>query len=149
MRSLQLDAQGGRRTFALVFETGDEAVSLLEGFAREQSLSAASFTAIGAFSDAVLGYFDWERKEYRRIPVEEQVEVLTLAGDVATKDGEPAVHAHVVVGRADGSTRGGHLLEAHVRPTLELVLVESPAHLRKSHDEESGLALIDLARSDA
>ena len=91
-----------------------------------------------------LGYFDWESKEYQKIPVREQVEVLSLIGDVALKDGEPKVHAHVVVGRSDGSTRGGHLLDAHVRPTLEVILVQSPAHLRKHHDEESGLALIDL-----
>ena len=65
-------------------------------------------------------------------------------GDVAQQDGEPKVHAHVVLGRSDGSTRGGHLLEAHVRPTLEVMLVESPAHLNKQHDPESGLALIRL-----
>ena len=99
-------------------------------------------TAIGAFSSVKLGYFDWETKAYRTIPVDEQVEVLSLLGDVATKDGEPAVHAHVVVGRSDGTTRGGHLLEAHVRPTLEVILDESPSHLRKRHDPESGLALI-------
>ncbi len=91
-----------------------------------------------------LGYFDWETKEYQKIPVREQVEVLSLIGDVALKDGEPKVHAHVVVGRSDGSTRGGHLLEAHVRPTLEVILTESPAHLRKQIDEESGLALIRI-----
>jgi predicted DNA-binding protein with PD1-like motif len=74
--------------------------------------------------------------------VREQVEVLSLIGDVALQDGEPKVHAHVVVGRADGSTRGGHLVEAHVRPTLELTLTESPAHLHKQFDPESDLALI-------
>ena len=101
-------------------------------------------TAIGAFRDATLGYFDWEAKEYLKIPVNEQVEVLSLIGDVALKDGEPKVHAHVVVGRSDGSTRGGHLIEAHVRPTLEVIVTESPVHLHKQVDEESGLALIRL-----
>jgi uncharacterized protein len=133
----------GERTFVLVLETGDEAMAELTAFARARSLSAARFTAIGAFSEVVLGYFDWERKEYERIPVREQVEALALTGDVALEDDEPAVHAHVVVGLRDGSTRGGHLLEARVRPTLEVMLVESPAHLRKRLDEESGLALID------
>ena len=78
------------------------------------------------------------------MPVSEQVEVLSLIGDMVLEDGEPKVHAHVVVGRSDGSTRGGHLMEAHVRPTLEVILVESPAHLRKQVDDESGLALIRL-----
>jgi uncharacterized protein len=144
MKSKLIHQTGGERTFVLVFETGDEALSGLIGFAKENQLAAARFTAIGAFRDATLGYFDWQSKDYQKIPVIEQVEVLSLIGDVALSDGKPTVHAHVVVGRADGSTRGGHLLHGHVRPTLEVVLVESPAHLRKRHDPESGLALIAL-----
>jgi predicted DNA-binding protein with PD1-like motif len=144
MRSKLIHETGGERTFALIFEIGDEAMAGLEGFAREQRLGAARFTAIGAFQEATLGYFDWQAKEYRKIPVQEQVEVLSLVGDIALQDGEPKVHAHVVLGRSDGSTRGGHLLEAHVRPTLEVMLVESPAHLTKEHDPASGLALIRL-----
>ena len=92
----------------------------------------------------MLGYFDRERKEYEEIPVDEQVEVLSLVGDVALDpDGAPVVHAHAVLGKRDGSTAGGHLLEGHVRPTLEVMLIESPAHLRKRHDPETGLALIE------
>jgi predicted DNA-binding protein with PD1-like motif len=132
------------RTYAIVFDKGDEARAGLERFAREQNIDAAHLTAIGAFSGATLGYFDREKKEYQKIPVKEQVEVLSLIGDVAVYRGEPTVHAHVVVGRSDGTTRGGHLLEAHVRPTLEVVLVEAPAHLQRKHDPESGLALIRL-----
>lgn len=131
------------RTFALIYETGDEVVAGLKQFAKEHKPRSAHFTAIGAFSDAVLAYFDWPSKQYQDIPVNEQVEVLVLAGDIAWKEnGEPEVHAHVVVGRSDGSTRGGHLKKAHVRPTLELVLVEYPKHLERKHDTESGLALI-------
>ena len=141
MRS-QVLTRDEETTHVLVFQTGDEVVSTLEAFAREHQITAARFTAIGAFSEATLGYFDWERKEYEEIPLAEQVEVLTLAGDVALKDGEPSVHAHVVLGKRDATAHGGHLLEARVRPTLELVLVESPAHLRKEHDPESGLALV-------
>ncbi len=142
-------AENGERTVLLVFASGDEVVSTVEAFAREQNVTAAHFTAIGAFSDAVLGYFDWAGKEYEEIPVREQVEVLALNGDIALKDGQPIVHAHVVLGKRDGSAHGGHLLEAHVRPTLELVLDESPAHLRKEHDAASGLALISPPKSSA
>jgi predicted DNA-binding protein with PD1-like motif len=134
--------QQGQRTYALIFETGDEALAGLKRFAEQMKLGAAQITAIGAFRDVALGYFDWEKKEYRRIPVDEQVEVLSMLGDVAQEEGRPKVHVHVVVGRSDGTTRGGHLLEGHVRPTLEVILTESPAHLRKEHDPESGLALI-------
>jgi predicted DNA-binding protein with PD1-like motif len=130
------------RTYALVFETADEPVGLLTRFALDRRISAARFTAIGAFSEALLGYFDWEAKDYRRIPVAEQVEVLALVGDIALDKGKPKVHAHAVLGKRDGSACGGHLLEARVRPTLEVVLTESPVHLVREYDPESGLALI-------
>jgi predicted DNA-binding protein with PD1-like motif len=142
MKSRLLHEAGGLASFVLVLETGDEAVEELTRFARARRLSAAQLTGIGAFSDVTLGYFDWDRKDYLPIRLDEQVEVLSLIGDVALKDGEPALHAHVVVGRSDGSAGGGHLLEAHVRPTLEVIVTESPAHLRKRYDPETGLALI-------
>ncbi len=134
--------EGPERTFALILDSGDEVVSALEDFAAHQQLEASRLTAIGAFMRCTLGYFDWEKKDYLRIPVDEQVEVLSLVGDITLDEGKPKLHAHVVVGRRDGSTRGGHLLEAHVRPTLEVLLTDSPAHLARAFDPESGLALI-------
>ena len=131
------------KTIVLVFETGDEVASGLLEFAQTARLAASHFTAIGAFRDVTLGYFDWEKKDYQRIPVKEQVEVLSLIGDVALEDGKPKVHAHVVVGKADGSAHGGHLLEAHVRPTLEVVITESESAMNKSYDPLSKLQLID------
>ena len=142
MKSTLLDATGPR-TWVLIFDKGDEPVAGLTAFAKAQKLGAAHFTAIGAFSDVTLGYFDRAKRDYKKIPLHEQVEVFSLLGDVALDNGEPKIHAHVVVGRADGEARGGHLLEAHVWPTLEVVLVESPRHLRKRHDPDTGLALID------
>jgi predicted DNA-binding protein with PD1-like motif len=145
MRSKLLHEENGKKTFALVFEVGDEVVSELRNFARKNKLDDASISAIGAFSGATLGFFDPSGRDYKEIPVEEQVEVLSLLGNIASRDnGELQVHVHVVVGRSDGSTRGGHLLEARVRPTLEVVLVETPEHLRRRWDEQIGLALIDL-----
>ena len=144
MRSKQL-YEGAERTWALVFDKGDEPVSQITRFAKEHGIVAARLTAIGAFSDVVLGYFDWEKKDYERIEVDEQVEVLSLVGDIALgEDGTPKLHAHVVLGKRDGTAHGGHLLEGRVRPTLEVLLVDSPAELRKAHDPETGLALIRI-----
>ena len=142
MKAKLIYEEQGEKTFALVFDPGDEVMEELTNFAKENDLSAARFTAIGAFSDATLGYFDMEKKEYEKIPVDEQVEVLSLVGDVALFEGEPKLHAHAVLGRSDGTTRGGHLLGAHVQPTLEVVIVESPEHLRRETDEETGLPLL-------
>jgi predicted DNA-binding protein with PD1-like motif len=135
---------GGDKTWAVVFDTGDEVVRGLTEFAKAQGLGAAHLTAIGAFRSASLGYFEWQSKQYRKIPVDDQVEVLSLVGDVALRDGEPSLHVHAVVGKSDGIVVGGHLLEGYVRPTLEVIVVESPAHLRREHDPVSGLALIRL-----
>ena len=141
MRSKIL-ADTGERTWALVFDTGEEPVSLLTRFAEEHNITAGRFTALGAFSEAVVAYFDWEKKDYVRIPVREQVEVLALVGDVALAEGKPKIHAHVVLGKRDATAHGGHLMEARVRPTLEVVLTESASHLARRHDPRSGLALI-------
>ncbi len=144
MEAKQIHEEKGQKTFVLVFDKGDEVVSGITSFAKENGLDAASLTAIGAFSGATLGYFDAEKKEYEEILVQEQVEVLSLVGDIAACRGEPQLHPHVVLGRRDGTTCGGHLLEAHVHPTLEVVVTESPGHLKKTTDEETGLALIAI-----
>ena len=128
-------------------DSGDEVMSTLTNFAKSEGLGGSHFKAIGALSDVTLGFFDWQTKDYARIEMNEQVEVLSLLGDVTLDDGEPRIHAHIVVGRADGSAHGGHLLEAHVRPTLEIVLIETPSLLRRTHDAASGLALINLEAS--
>ena len=136
---------GDEKTFALVFDTGDEVVSQLLAFAKEQKLAASHFAGIGACQRVTLGFFEIERKDYKKIQINEQVEVMSLIGNIALEEsGEPKVHAHVVVGKTDGTAHGGHLLEAHVRPTLEVFLVESSKPLRRKMNEEVGLALIDL-----
>ena len=143
MKAALLHDHEGLRTFALVLATDDEAMSALVAFATERHLKATQFTAIGAFSRVVVAFFDWTTKTYRNIPIDEQVEVLSLVGDISIQDGKPKIHAHVVVGKADATAHGGHLIEGHVRPTLEMVLTETPRHLQRRVDPVSGLALID------
>jgi predicted DNA-binding protein with PD1-like motif len=143
MQNKLLHDHKGMRTFAVIMGTGDEVLSSIKTFVSEKQISAAQVTAIGALSDVVLRYFDWDKKEYRDIPVREQVEVASLIGDVArAPDGKPAVHIHLVVGKRDGSAAAGHLGEGHVRPTLEAIVTEQPSYLQKVQDPESGLALI-------
>ena len=142
MRTRMIDNQP--TTYAVIFETGDEVARGLAAFAQERQLRASHFTAIGGFQDVTLGYFDWNKKDYERIPIHEQVEVLSLMGDIAQDRGTPKVHAHVIVGKSDGTAHGGHLLEAHVRPTLEVIITESAGELRKSYDPLSKLDLIKV-----
>jgi uncharacterized protein len=135
-----LQERAGERTYAVVFGAGEEALAGLKAFAREANLIGSHFTAIGAFADVVLGFFDPDARDYHRVPIREQVEVLSLLGNVAQHQGQPKVHAHAVVGKRDGTAHGGHLLEAHVRPTLEVIVHESPKHLWRETDEATGLA---------
>jgi predicted DNA-binding protein with PD1-like motif len=132
------------RTFAVVLDAGEDAVRALERFAKEHGLKASRVSAIGAFESAELGFFEVERKDYHRIRVDTQTEVLSLAGDIALDGTQPKLHLHAVLGRRDGSTVGGHLLGAVVRPTLEVIVTESPNYMRRVCDPRFGLALIDL-----
>ncbi len=143
MKTALLHEVEGLRTIALVLEVGDEAMATLGTFAVEHRLGASHFTAIGAFSRAVVAYFDWMTKQYRQIDINEQVEVLSLVGDIVIEHDLPKVHGHAVLGKADASAHGGHLIEGHVRPTLEIVVTETPRHLRRRFDPASKLALID------
>jgi uncharacterized protein len=143
MKFKQIDA--APKTFVVVFETGDELASQLSAFAVERRLLGASFKAIGGCSSVRLAWFNPESKKYEpSVTLDEQVELLSLIGDVALLEGKPAVHAHAVIGTKDGRALGGHLLEAAIRPTCELFLTESSAPLYKVHDAESGLALITV-----
>jgi predicted DNA-binding protein with PD1-like motif len=135
-------------TYVVVGDPGDEAVSGLVQFARSERLEAAGITALGAFEHATVGWFDRVAKDYRRIHIDVQCELLSLIGDVAAGEEGPIVHMHVVLGLADGSTRGRRLLEGRVFPTVEAIVTETPARLAKVMRPEIGIPLIDLDRSE-
>lgn len=143
MKAKLLNKNGNERIFVLIFQTGDEVVNALQEFAKTNDCAGSHFTAIGGLSDVTFAWFDWQNKRYQKAAeIGEQIEVLSLIGDIALEEERPKVHAHIVVGKRDGTAHGGHLMEAHVRPTLEMILTESPQSLRREHDPESGLALI-------
>ena len=131
-------------TYVLVLDPGDEAFASVTDFARKQNVTAAQVTAIGAFERATVGWFDRQARQYRPIEVQQQCEVLSLVGDIAVGSDGPQPHLHAVLGLPDGSTRGGHLLNGQVWPTLEVIIRETPAELRKTDRPDIGLALIDL-----
>jgi predicted DNA-binding protein with PD1-like motif len=133
-----------QKTFAVILDSGDEVMGSLLLFAKQQQLSASRFTAIGAISKATLGFFDFTIRDYKKIEVDEQAEVLSLVGDISMYKDEQKLHAHIVLGKADGTAHGGHLMEATVHPTLEIIITESPIYLEREIDKDSGLALIKI-----
>ena len=144
MNSKLVSHDHGTQIQVVILESGEEAFAALTRFADEAKITAASLTAIGAFERATVGWFDFATKSYKKIEVNEQCEVLSAIGDVAVgDDGKASLHIHIVLGLSDGSTRGGHLLAGTVRPTLEVVLIEVPATLRRKKRPDLGIALID------
>ncbi len=144
MHSKLVSRPGETRIWFVVLERGEKVKDQMLALAKQESIENASFVALGAFEKATIAYFDWEKKKYQPIPVDVQVEVITLVGDVAPNDkGKPSLHAHTVLGLSDGTTRGGHLMEGHVRPTLEITVTETPAHLVRHKHPDLGVALIE------
>jgi predicted DNA-binding protein with PD1-like motif len=145
MKSVKMAGDAGAETRVVILDSGEEAFAALTQFANDARMTAASLTAIGAFEKATIGWFDFGKKTYRKIEVAEQCEVLSAIGDVAVgDDGKASLHVHVVLGLSDGTTRGGHLLAGTVRPTLEVVLTDTPAQLRRKKKPDLGIALIDV-----
>jgi predicted DNA-binding protein with PD1-like motif len=145
MKSKLVSDQPGARLHVVVLDSGEEAFEALTDFARASKTVAASLTAIGAFERAIVGWFDFASKSYRKIEINQQCEVLSAIGDIAVgDDGKASLHIHIVLGLSDGSTRGGHLLEGKVRPTLEAVVTEVPAKLRRKKQAGLGIALIEI-----
>jgi predicted DNA-binding protein with PD1-like motif len=141
MKSTKIASDAGSETRVVILDSGEEAFATLTKFANDAGLTAASLTAIGAFEKATIGWFDFDKK----IEVGQQCEVLSAIGDVAVgDDGKASLHVHVVLGLSDGTTRGGHLMAGTVRPTLEVVLTDTPTHLRRKKKPDIGIALIDL-----
>lgn len=138
-----LSESDGRREYAVIFSKGDEAFSGSNEFAEKYHVTSAHLTAIGALRSATLAWFSPERKMYKELPIEGQLEVASMIGDIALFNGKPAVHVHMVVGLPDGTAKAGHLLEAHVWPTLEVMVTVEANAMHKRLDPETGLALID------
>ncbi len=145
----KLLSNDSERVFILVIEPGEEAFDCIRHFAIKHDINAASLTAIGAFQETTLAFFDLDAKRYQNIPITQQSEVLSLIGDITLNEkGEPHPHLHAVLGLSDGQTRGGHFVKGYVRPTLEVIIRETPASLKRSYKPEFGIALIDIDRSE-
>jgi len=138
------DSAGPPADLVLVFDAGDPLPDVLLDWAAEREIASAQLSGIGAFESVVLGYFDPLTRQYVNTRLDEQVEVLSFLGNLTRFDGVPRLHAHVVLGRRDGTTLGGHLVAARVRPTLEVFARTMPEPLERRLDPSSGLPLIDL-----
>jgi predicted DNA-binding protein with PD1-like motif len=143
MKVQLLNPGAATKQYAVIFYQGDEAFSGLLEFAQKYHVTSAHFTAIGAVNGAILGWFDPQRKMYKKIPIQGQHEVIGMSGDIALYRGKPVVHTHMLVGTSDGTTLGGHVLAAYVSPTLEVMIAVDPVTMRKRFDPDTDLTLIE------
>jgi predicted DNA-binding protein with PD1-like motif len=137
-----LSDSNGVKEYALVFAKGDEVLSGLTDFAAQQHVASARFTAIGALKEGTFGWFDPKQKQYKLNTIHQQMELISMVGDIANYEGSPVVHAHCGVSLSGGSMLGGHLIEAIAYPTVELFMTVYPTPLQKELDPETGLKLI-------
>ncbi|MEO3405030.1 PPC domain-containing DNA-binding protein [Mucilaginibacter sp. CAU 1740] len=141
---VKLISKGGTtKTYALIFAAGDEVLSGLKEFAVKYKVKSAHFTGIGDAKTSRYGWYDQSRKMFKVSRIDEFAEITSLIGDIALKAGTPVVHAHINLATADGIVHGGHLLEAFVSPTLEVIVTVEPESLYKRLEPEFGIMVID------
>lgn len=109
--------------FDVAFSTGDEILSGLTDLAIKHKITSGYITGLGGLSKALLGFGDPAINAFNRIPVDEKCELVSLVGHIQSRDGVPTVHLHAVVALKDGSTKAGHVFEAHVTPIAEISVV--------------------------
>ncbi|WP_019545967.1 PPC domain-containing DNA-binding protein [Streptomyces sulphureus] len=142
MESRLLHQAGGLRTYVLLLDKGEEAVTSIASFAADNHLAGAAVRAAGGCREVRLGYYEPVLSRYRHSHFSGQHEVLALIGDIVDNGGRSELHARAVLGRKDSTTLGGHLERLIVFPKLEAVLTETPAHLHRAVDPETGMAFI-------
>lgn len=131
-----------KNIYVISFEKGEEVFEGLQKFLKENVITACTFTGIGACSTVELGFFNTHIKDYRRKPFIDDVEIVSLIGNGATKDGEPVLHAHGVFGRTDFSLLGGHVFKIVVSVTCEITLTKLDGQLTRVNNPDFNLNLL-------
>lgn len=141
MKSMIMEQQ---KVHLIKLEKGDEVLSSIIHYAKEQKITGGFLSAIGALEKGTYGYFDVSKKKYLNTPFAE-VEVLACTGNIAiNKDTrEPIAHIHIIVGEKDGKAVGGHLVEGIVSVTVEIYLVETRPAIYRTKDKATELYLLN------
>ncbi len=136
----------GPTKFVIRLEKGDDILPSLRRFAAENRIGAGVFEGIGSLNTVKLGHYDFHTKDYKFEVFSEDLEILSLSGNIATMDEAPLPHAHVTLGKRDFSVIGGHLDKGSLANMVEIGLSSLPGKLVKSRDDAVGLNLLQLRR---
>lgn len=134
----------GRRFVGRLPHGGDLS-EVLEAFCARHHIEAAVFSLIGAVSKATLGTYDQSQQVYATFTAEGDLEILSCTGNISLKDGNPFVHAHVILAEEGGKTIGGHLFPGTIIFAGEAHIVElSGPPLVREYDPVTGLMLWNM-----
>jgi len=132
------------RSFLIRAQHDSDIIDFLTEFAKNNEITTASFTAIGALESAKLGFYDQEKHEYREMSFPVPLEIVCCIGNVSLKEGKPFTHAHAVLSDQNGNTKGGHLLEGRVfAAEIYLTVLTGGKPVRKN-DVVTGLSLWNI-----
>lgn len=129
--------------YLLVLQKGEDVMSEIVGFCTRNKISAGWLSGLGAVLSAELGFYQLETHEYDFTNFDKELEVVSLTGNISLVDRKPFVHAHVMLSDRDNKAFGGHLKSAIVGGTLELHLKVIEPGMSRTHDNSTGLNLLD------
>jgi len=120
---------------------GDEIISRLSSFLKDNSITSGIITGIGAVSFAKIGYYNQTEQKYIAREFNEAMEILSLKGNISIKDNEPFMHLHIVLSKDDFTCIGGHLSEAKIF-AFEFEIIEFEGiSFQRGFDSDTGLFL--------
>jgi len=131
-------------TALLRLEPGEEVLAGLKALCRQESVTLGTVQGIGAVNRAVLGLFDPATKQYRANVFEENLEIVSLTGNITTMDGEVYLHLHMAVSDEQGRVFGGHLTEAVISVTAEIVVTRIDGMVGRKFSEAIGINLLEV-----
>jgi hypothetical protein len=120
-------------------QTGDLINESLRLIAVEENILNAWINGIGAIDNVKVGYMDVNNKKYQKRNFDEHYELLSLIGNITYKDGEPFVHTHVTFSNAEYNVFGGHLFDAKITATGEIVLSLTDSKIDREYNENIGI----------
>ena len=124
------------------YDPGEEVLSSLTTFCSERSIFAGTFSGIGAAKEVVLSYYNLPHKQYQDTTINEDVEIVSLLGNIATMDGKVVVHCHGSFGDSEYTPKAGHVKKLIVSATCEITVQVLQGKLERAYDEKTGLNIL-------
>jgi predicted DNA-binding protein with PD1-like motif len=128
--------------YVLRANVGEEIISELGEFCKEQKIEAGKFFAIGATKEVKLGWYDVDTKEYTWQEYKEKLEIVSLLGNIARKESDVIVHAHGSFSTQQMQLVGGHVTKLVVGGACEIIVEKFDGHVEKAYDSQAGLNLM-------